>query len=103
MPPVDYAHFKSIIKNVAAAGTQEPIIADTYQCHTVIIKPKKGNANDVYIGGPDVAAANGFCLVPTAQPITIEDGSGSNGIQAKDIWVDAAANGDGVEVLLIKK
>ena len=43
-------------KTVATAGTAEALLGASQRVKSVVIIAKKGNTNQVYLGGPDVAA-----------------------------------------------
>lgn len=95
--------YKTIEKLVAAAGTRACLSAtDLFSSHARL-KARSNNAGLVYVGGADVAAANGYHLAANAE-IQLGDlmrGAQNEAINLKDVCIDAATNGDGVRVIYI--
>jgi hypothetical protein len=96
----------SFNKTVTAAGTPERLLplADTpsVRCAFITFQPLKTNTDDVYIGG---TASNGAPDVTSTKGLVISANSGwviwpvsaTNPIALKDIWLDAAVSGEGIQ------
>lgn len=89
----------SVVKTVTTAGTAERISATSILVSTVTFRAIKGNTNDVYIG--DSSVANTYPDLDANQTITFEAptiAGNVEGIDLKNVWVDADTNGEGVDV-----
>ncbi len=95
------AKFKSIEKVVTTAGTRVALSSSKLMAHPVIIQACSTNGGLVYVGGVDVAAANGYALAASAQVILgdMANGGANELVNLADVYVDAAANGYCVRVL----
>jgi hypothetical protein len=82
-------------KNVASAGTAEPLSAVGLGFVEVIIQAKKSNTGYIYLGDSSVDNTNGIQLQPEASQ-ALEDGD------LADLYIDADTNGEGV-VFFYKK
>jgi hypothetical protein len=95
---------KSILVNVATAGTAVPLSASTLWVENVWIIASTGNTGDVYLGGSDGSSANGFPL-DNAHPnnrVNLSDiqSRGTNECwDLSKIYVDAANSDEDVYVL----
>jgi len=81
-------------ETVAAAGTAVQLSTTSIVILSITIKANNGNANNIYVGDINVAAANGFELGP-GESISM------NIDNVNKVWIDAAANGDGVTYIAI--
>jgi hypothetical protein len=95
--------YKSIEVLVPTAGTRVALSAvDLYSSH-VLIKARSTNAGLVYVGGSDVAAANGLHLAANAEldlgALLRKDAN--EALNLKHVFIDSATNGDGVRVLYV--
>lgn len=83
--------------NVASAGTAVQATAKGWNIKAVTFKAKESNTGSTYVGGSDVAAANGFELTPGSYHEFVLP------IQGKLSWfyVDADNNGDKVDWFLM--
>ena len=102
------------ILTVSSAGTKVRLTsgqtnADAhFGCHSVAIQVHEDNTANIYIGGKNMNVATGvdvwFCLVPptvtNGVPLTCNIGmpSAPNAVDLKDIYIDAASNGQKVRV-----
>ena len=82
------ANLRHAIKTVAAAGTRE--VLGSGPCSQVTIRRQPGDTGAVYVGGPGVAAANGFPLDSDDHQLTLQVSD------LGDVWLDVATHGDGV-------
>jgi len=95
--------YKSIEKLVTTAGTRVALASAKTMTTHAIIKARANNSGVVYVGGADVAAANGYHLAANAE-VKLSDlvGSGTNeSFNLADVYIDAATNGDGVRVIYV--
>jgi hypothetical protein len=89
---------KTLIKNVATAGTQVPLFAASTPCHSCTIQADPGNAGVVYIGDLNVSSsAYGISLAAGTYFSFSCDGNDSK-IDLADVWVDSAQNDENVSV-----
>lgn len=97
------AKYKSIEKLVTTAGTRVPLSATDLYSSQVRIKARSNNSGIVYIGGSDVASTNGYHLAANAEVLLgdLMREHGNEAINLKDVYVDAATNGDGVRVIYV--
>ncbi len=82
------------VKNVAAAGTPVRLTAGDVLCETVKVKARTANAGTVFLGYTAGVGTQLWELVPT-EWMQIPSPNGKR-INLKNIWLDAANNGDGV-------
>lgn len=95
--------YKSFEKLVTTAGTRVALSSSKLLSSHVVIKARSNNSGIVYVGGSDVAAANGYHLAANAE-VSLKDlmQQGSNErLNLADVYIDAATNGDGVRVLYV--
>lgn len=95
--------YKSIEKLVATAGTRVALSSTKLMSSHVLIKARPNNSGIVYVGGSDVAAANGYHLAANAE-VKLSDLIAPNSnelLNLADVYIDAATNGDGVRVLYV--
>ncbi len=95
--------YKSVEKLVTTAGTRVALASSKTMTTHVIIKARSNNAGLVYVGGSDVAAANGFHLAAN-QEVKLSDlvqASANESFNLADVYIDAATNGDGVRILYV--
>ncbi len=90
---------KSGVKNVAATGTELPLVTSATYAKGFKITAKAGNAGVVYIGDSTVSSTNGYQLAAGAS-VSLNDlyPNLPEGlfVNIADIYVDAANNNDGV-------
>lgn len=92
--------------NVPTATTRVQANSGTSRlCTTVIIQALTGNTGNCYVGDSTVAAALGLQLAPGAS-ITLNadqdlENEDKTYIDLADIWVDAATNGNKVNILVV--
>lgn len=96
----------SFSKTVTTAGTPERLLplSDTpsVRCAWIAFQPRAANTGDVYIGGTTVA---GTADVTATKGLIISAGSGwviwpmgnANATALKDLWLDAAISGEGIQ------
>jgi hypothetical protein len=95
---------KSFKVNVATAGTRVQLSSTTIWAEWVQIIASTANAGAVYIGGSNVAAANGFPLSNASPNNRVDlgqifmDGSNESWDLSK-IYIDAANNDEDVFVI----
>ena len=93
-------------KAVTTAGTRVPLSATTQLCAWLSIQAAPGNVQDVFVGDVTVSSTRGYILKPVApgqQPNswTIAPGDALNLINLAEVYVDASADGEGVNYLFI--
>ena len=81
-------------QTVATAGTRVQLTTTNTPIWSVTVKALAGNTGDIYVGGADVAAANGFVLAAT-ESISLDVDN------LTDVWIDAAVNGEGVSYIYL--
>jgi hypothetical protein len=92
----------SFSKAVTTAGTAVPLKSASFvvrgEFDVLAKKPGAGQANtdSVFVGGSDVSAANGYTLLPER---SIRLGVPGEYTDLSKVYVDAAVNGEGVEVI----
>ena len=86
-----------ITVTVTTAGTQIQVVSSETLVRAVTFRPRAGNTGVVYIGDDAVSSANGFELSP-GEPFTIKLVAGEPALDLSDWWIDAATNGDIVDV-----
>ncbi len=92
----------SIEKLVTTAGTRVALSATELKSPDVCLKARSNNAGLIYVGGADVASTNGWHLAANAELClgTLFGGTGgSPSLDLRDIYLDAATNGDGARVI----
>jgi hypothetical protein len=94
-------------KDVAAAGTSEPLVASTVTtptlrfCSRLTVQYKSANAGKIY-GGFATAESGlssstfGWYLDAGIPSITLESVDGKNSLDLATVWIDAATTGEGV-------
>ena len=84
-------------KTVTAAGTAERLSAGQVVNCSVMLKALPANSGNIFVGNVsgDVASSNGMVLEPGDVVIFNHVGD------LREIWVDSAANGEGVAWLLL--
>jgi hypothetical protein len=95
--------YKTAERLVTTAGTRVALTATKTTTTHVIIKARATNSGLVYVGGVDVAAANGYHLAAN-QELRLDDlmQSGANeSFNLADVYLDAATNGDGVRIIYV--
>jgi hypothetical protein len=81
------------VKSVAAAATPERLVAaDTY-VHSVLIVPKRGNTNPVWIGSSSTNDEQSVKVTDTGVALIAPPGTRLN---LFDLYVDVTTNGEGV-------
>ena len=80
-------------KLVATAGTAEALVASTRRVKRVQIVALSSNTKPVYVGGSDVASTTNGGLTASGS-ISLE---AEGWMDLKDIYVDADADGEGVD------
>ena len=94
--------YKSLEKLVTTAGTRVALSSTKLSVSHVVIKARSNNTGVVYVGGVDVAAANGYPLAAGAEVRLgdLTEGAGANELfNLAEVYLDAATNGDGVRVI----
>jgi len=79
---------------VAAAGTRVQLSATSVPILSVTVKALATNTGDIYIGGANVAAGNGYILA-SGEPVSLDVDD------LADVWIDAAVNGEGVSFIYV--
>lgn len=84
-------------KTVTAAGTAERLSSGLVVNGPLMVKAKPANSGNIYIGNVsgDVEASNGMILEPGEVIIFNHVGD------LREIWIDAAVNGEGVAWLIL--
>ena len=82
-------------KDVTTAGTRERIKSSDSFCFFATIQAKQTNAGEVYVGGDTVSSSDGGQLL-AGDSITFPVVARWYKYNLKDVWVDAATDGDGV-------
>ena len=85
-------------KTVAAAGTAEPLVGAIQRVKSVVIIAKRGNTNQVYVGGSDVASTTNDGL-GAGESITIQ---AVGWLDLADIYLDADTSAEGVDFYSVK-
>ena len=86
--------------DVPTAGTRVQINNTARKCLWITFKGRSTNTGAVYVGGPLVAAADGYALLPSeTQVVPLRDVGGS--CPMSDFWVDAATSGNDVDWIAI--
>ena len=85
-------------KTVATAGTAEPLVSTSQRVKSLVVIAKKGNTNQVYLGGADVAATTNDGL-DAAETITI---AAVGWLDLADIYLDVDTNGEGIDFYAVK-
>ena len=85
-------------KTVATAGTAESLVPTSQRVKSLVIIAKKGNTNQVYLGGADVASTTNDGL-DAAETITIE---AVGWLDLADIYLDVDTNGEGIDFYAVK-
>ena len=85
-------------KTVATAGTAESLLATSQRVKSVVIIAKKGNTNQVYVGGSDVAATTNDGL-DAGESITVE---AVGWLDLAEIYLDVDTNGEGIDFYAVK-
>ena len=95
---------KSLQKTVAAAGTEEALIAATTRCVYVAIKAEANNTGNVFVGANPVTSSTGHILDGGEEVVLrASDIPGAQGlIDLGKIYIDVGTNGDGVSVLYVE-
>ncbi|MHA2070134.1 MAG: hypothetical protein ACXABY_37685 [Candidatus Thorarchaeota archaeon] len=96
--------------NVAASGTPVSILQNFTKewkgvVSSVLIKAPAANTGVIYVGKANMVIATGVGVIadiPIGGSITIGDGN-NNILSLRDIYIDAATNGDGAYVSAIRK
>ncbi len=81
------------VKTVAAAGTPEPLAAVSTLVSRVLIVPRRGNTNPVWIGSS--SANDAQHVLVGAAGIPLEAPAGTR-IDLSTIYCDVTTNGEGV-------
>lgn len=88
---------KTSQKNVTATGTAEQLPAQAVpDGFKLVIKAKKANTDNIFVGGTKTDAENAalnYILEPN-ESISLAV------INFDDVWIDAAVNGEGVELIV---
>ena len=101
---------------VPAAGTKVRLSTDTdLRVAQIWFTPVPGATGAVSIGGSTLVASTGvgrMAKIPPAaaapasagpQPFVVESCDGSNGLYPADFYLDAAVNGEGLDVTLFQR
>ena len=83
---------------VAIAGTAEALLGTSQRVKSVVIIAKKGNTNQVYVGGSDVAATTNDGL-DAGESITVE---AVGWLDLTEIYLDVDTNGEGIDFYAVK-
>lgn len=85
-------------KDIPTAGARVQISNTEDDVKVIYFKARAGNAGNTYVGEDDVASTKGHEMLPdgTAK-ISFGDGS----VKLSTFYVDAATNGDDVDVTVI--
>lgn len=96
---------KSYKIDIPTAGTRVALSATITSGLVNILAVKASTANTglIFVGGSDVAAANGYSLAAgVSQPIGMgTDGTSSMEVDPTGVFFDTATNGNDVELLLL--
>lgn len=99
----------TLVKTVAAAGTREPLATghtELMRIRTVTIRALSTNGGLVYLGNSETcAAATGYALsAGETLSLSVEADEWAKGISInlKNIYVDAAVNGEGVCIAYVR-
>jgi Ca2+-binding RTX toxin-like protein len=94
----------TLIKNVATAGTAEPLAAAATLAKSVVLQARETNTGFIYVGGADVDkdTKNGIRLAAnqTFSLGDIESNGGDRTFNIQQLYIDATVNGEGVVVLM---
>ena len=88
-------------KTVAAAGTAEALDTIDTVFRSILIIPKTGNTNQVYLGGSDVASTTNDGLDADESVTFSTDIPRHRGFRLSDIYADVDTNGEGVDFYCI--
>lgn len=96
-----------IEKDVASAGTAEPLVANSTPTRSFVVQAKRGNTNPVAIGDSNVDESADLGLSLAAGEKHEFKGSGERQgthalLDLADFYVDAETNGEGVIVIYQK-
>lgn len=88
-------------KDVAAAGTAEPLVAASTKRSILYVRAKAGNTGNIYLGDSNVDNATSTQIVLAAgQSVTLTAPAGYC-LDVNQFYIDAAVNGEGVEFLYV--
>lgn len=84
-------------KNVTVAGTAERLHSGLAVNGALMVKAKPANSGNIYLGNAEggVSSSSGMILEPGEAVVFNHVGD------LREIWVDAAVNGEGVAWLLL--
>ena len=85
-------------KTVAAAGTAEALVAAAQRVKAVTIVAKKGNTNQVYVGGSDVASTTNDGL-DSGEAVELE---AVGWFDLAEIFIDSDTSAEGVDFYAVK-
>ena len=85
-------------KTVTTAGTAESLVSTSQRVKSLVVIAKKGNTNQVYLGGADVASTTNDGL-DAAETITIE---AVGWLDLADIYLDVDTNAEGIDFYAVK-
>lgn len=87
---------------IATSGTELQLVAaDVQKVLAVYLSAPAANTGTVYIGDADVSTSRGIAIIKgTTQVINAPEG---DFLDLRNIWVDAATNGDKLNVAYLVK
>lgn len=91
-------------KTVTAAGTAEALVSSNTMITWCVIQPLSTNTGYVFIGDLNVSSTRGMWLdAALGQSLTLPEASVPLYIDLATVFVDAAVNGEGVNILYGKR
>lgn len=89
-------------KSVTTAGTQVQLVSVDTPVLSVKVHALSGNSGVIYVGDENVSSTTGVPLAAgSSEEIIFVRKEGDLPGNLKDVWVDAATNGDGVAFLAV--
>jgi hypothetical protein len=92
---------KGIKKTVTAAGTAEALSSDSVVASSLMIRAMKANTGAVFIGHYGVSSADNDGL-EASDTLSWDGDLDVTGLDLADIYVDAAVNGEGVNIWYVE-
>ena len=93
---------KQLEKDVAAAGTAEPLAATGIKAAWVLVQAKTGNVGQVYLGDLNISATTRGRELDALESFLFPAMQG-NEYNLADIFIDVGTNDDGVTVLYMQR
>jgi hypothetical protein len=86
-------------QTVTTAGTRVALASARTSACWVNVQSKTGNTGAIYVGGSTIAAGRGYTLMSQGDGFLLPPVADINMYDLSTIYVDAATNGEGVNIL----